>query len=210
MKNVKMLAVFVFIATLVGCKNEKKEASKEAPAAKEHQKESMLMAQAKDVTIKWTAYKTTEKTPVSGTFKKVDFNMKHGKTPEEVLDGLQFSILASSVFSDNEVRDKKLVASFFGAMLDTELIKGSLNFSPDKKLMATIEMNKESHSFPLDYTVSGDVITMKGVMNLEDWKALGAIASLNKVCFDLHKGADGISKTWNDVAVDVTLNLSHM
>lgn len=210
MKNVNLLVVLIFLATLVGCKNEKKETTKETPASKEQQKETMLMAQAKDVSIKWTAYKTTEKKPVSGTFKKVNFNMKHGKTPEEVLDGLQFSIPVSSVFSNNEIRDKKLVESFFGAMLDTELIKGSLNFSPDKKLMATIEMNKESHSFPLDYTINGDVITMKGEMNLEDWKALGAVASLNKVCFDLHKGADGISKTWNDVTVDVTLKLSNM
>ncbi|MFT4683638.1 MAG: hypothetical protein ACI863_000230, partial [Flavobacteriales bacterium] len=28
--------------------------------------------------------------------------------------------------------------------------------------------------------------------------------SLNKICFDLHKGQDGISKTWNEVNIDVS------
>ena len=41
-------------------------------------------------------------------------------------------------------------------------------------------------------------------MQLKDWNALGALESLNKVCFDLHKGADGVSKTWEDVAIEVS------
>jgi hypothetical protein len=45
-------------------------------------------------------------------------------------------------------------------------------------------------------------------MNLENWDALAAVASINKACEALHTGKDGISKTWSEVAVhaDVLLN----
>jgi hypothetical protein len=44
-------------------------------------------------------------------------------------------------------------------------------------------------------------------MNLENWDALAAVASINKACEALHTGKDGI-KTWSEVAVhaDVLLN----
>ena len=47
-------------------------------------------------------------------------------------------------------------------------------------------------------------------MNMEDWKATKAIATLNKACFELHKGADGISKTWNEVLVKVEVHVDKM
>ena len=45
-------------------------------------------------------------------------------------------------------------------------------------------------------------------MNLENWDGLAAVASINKACEALHTGADGVSKTWSEVAVhaDVLLN----
>jgi len=41
-------------------------------------------------------------------------------------------------------------------------------------------------------------------MNLDTWNGQTAVASLNEACKDLHKGADGVSKTWNEVAIEVT------
>ena len=35
----------------------------------------------------------------------------------------------------------------------------------------------------------------------EKWDALEALASLNEACKVLHTGADGVSKTWEDVAI---------
>jgi hypothetical protein len=45
-------------------------------------------------------------------------------------------------------------------------------------------------------------------MNLENWDALAAVASINKACEALHTGKDVISKTSSEVAVhsDVLLN----
>ena len=38
-------------------------------------------------------------------------------------------------------------------------------------------------------------------MDLENWNALDAVASINKACEILHTGKDGVSKTWSEVAV---------
>ena len=43
--------------------------------------------------------------------------------------------------------------------------------------------------------------SFSGVMNLENWDALNAVASINKACEALHTGKDGVSKTWSEVAV---------
>ncbi|MFT4802596.1 MAG: hypothetical protein ACI93N_002376, partial [Flavobacteriaceae bacterium] len=61
---------------------------------------------------------------------------------------------------------------------------------------------------PLSYTTEGNNFTFKGVMNLDDWNASEAIEALNKVCFELHKGADGVSKTWNEVAIEINTTIS--
>lgn len=51
-------------------------------------------------------------------------------------------------------------------------------------------MNGISHQLPINY-----LIYIEAVMDLKNWKAQAAINTLNVVCFDLHKGEDGISKT---------------
>ena len=158
-------------------------------------------------TVKWTAYKTTEKKPVSGNFTVLKFKENSGNTPMEALNGLHFSIPVSSIFSKNEERDAKLKVSFFGAMLNTNFLKGSISITDSNNCKASIKMNGKTHDLALQYTIEDDNVSLHGVMNLENWDALGAIEALNKVCFDLHKGEDGISKTWNDVAIDITTKL---
>ena len=45
---------------------------------------------------------------------------------------------------------------------------------------------------------------MKATMNVTNWNASDALSSLNKVCIDLHRGADGVSKTWSEVGLNIT------
>ncbi len=209
MKTINLFVLSLLLVLVSSCKGDKKE-TKTEPEKQEVTKESMLMIQPKDVKITWTAYKTTDKKPVSGTFNTVNFDMKHGKSALELLDNLSFSIPVSSVFSDNEERDKKLVASFFGSMINTEMISGKLVVLENNSIKASLTLNGEEHDLPLLYKEANGKVFLQGTLNLEDWKALGAITALNKVCFDLHKGEDGISKTWNDVLVKVEINLDKM
>lgn len=206
MKNLSLLLVAILILSFTSCKNEEKSQKEEKPKI---EVKKTFKVNAKKTSVKWTAYKTTEKTPVSGTFKTIKIDSKEGASQLDALNKLEFSIPISSIFTDNEERDGKLKASFFGAMLDTELLTGFLSFEENKMCIANITMNGVTKKLPLTYTAEGNIFTFKGNMNLEDWNALEAIEALNKVCFDLHKGADGISKTWNDVAIEITTEINN-
>lgn len=198
MKKLSFLLIAVFIG-FTSCKDEKKETKTDAPITEKY------VIKPEGTTVKWTAYKTTGKLPVGGKFKLLDFDSKTGETPQEALNNLSFSIPVSSVFTNDatNTRDAKIINSFFGAMLDTEFLKGTIKYV-NNAYVASITMNGETNNLPLEVKVTdGRRVILTGTMNLKDWKALDALASLNKVCFDLHKGADGVSKTWEDVAIEV-------
>lgn len=203
----KNLSVFIIALALVAmsCKNEKKatkiEEEKEVVAVDQY------VVKPEATSVKWTAYKTTEKKGVGGEFKVLKFDNKAGNTPEEALNGLEFSIPVSSLFTKDEGRDAKIKAFFFGVMADTELLKGTIKYA-NNAYLATLTMNGVTHDLPLKVDITDERrVTMSGTMNLVDWNALDALASLNKVCFELHKGPDGVSKTWEDVAVEISTYL---
>ena len=120
------------------------------------------------------------------------------------MNNLNFSIPISNLITKDESRDAKIKASFFGSMLDTEFIKGTIK-SSNNQYVATLTMNGVTNNLPLEVTVTDERrVSLKGVMQLKDWDALNALAALNKVCFELHKGSDGVSKTWEDVEIVVS------
>ncbi|TYA92325.1 YceI family protein [Seonamhaeicola marinus] len=205
MKKISVL-LFALAISIVSCKNDKKDTktSEEEVVATEK-----FVVKPEATSVKWTAYKTTEKKGVGGEFTTVNFDIKSGASAEEALNGLAFSIPISSLFTNDatNTRDAKIKESFFGSMLDTEILKGTIKVA-DTKYVASLTMNGVTHDLPLDVKITEERrVTMTGVMNLKDWNALDALAALNKVCFDLHKGPDGVSKTWEDVAIEVSTYL---
>lgn len=202
MKKTNFLSFLVVIALVFSsCKEENKKAETETAETVENTVKYIVKPEA--TSVKWTAYKTTDKVPVGGEFATLNFEEKTGATPSEALNGLEFSIPVSSLFTKDETRDAKLKASFFGAMLNTEFLKGKIRYVNDEAI-AKITMNGVTAELPLEISITDERrVNMKGTMNLKDWDALGALEALNKVCYDLHKGADGVSKTWDDVAIEV-------
>lgn len=157
-------------------------------------------------TVNWTAYKTTDKIAVKGTFKKVNITKNgNGNTVKEAINNTTFSIPVSSIFSANEERDSKLVKFFFGAMAETELMSGSLSISTDSTGIASLTLNSTTQNLPFTYSIDNKTVAINAIMHLDQWNAQNAIDSLNVACKELHKAADGISKTWNDVAIDITI-----
>lgn len=202
MKKISILFLAMAVS-LASCKNEKKDNATTETVVTETAVQYVVKPEA--TSVKWTAYKTTEKKPVGGEFKVLRFDEKAGATPEEALNNLSFSIPVSSVFTNDatNTRDAKIKASFFGAMLDTELLTGTIKYA-DGAYSASITMNGVTGDLPLEVKITEERrVVMTGVMDLKEWDALDALASLNKVCFDLHKGPDGVSKTWDDVAIEV-------
>ena len=202
MKKISILFLAMAVS-LASCKNEKKDNATTETVVTKTAVQYVVKPEA--TSVKWTAYKTTEKKPVGGEFKVLRFDEKTGATPEEALNNLSFSIPVSSVFTNDatNTRDAKIKASFFGAMLDTELLTGTIKYA-DGAYSASITMNGVTADLPLEVKITEERrVVMTGVMDLKEWDALDALASLNKVCFDLHKGPDGVSKTWDDVAIEV-------
>lgn len=200
MKKISFLLIALTLCFLA-CKNEKKETK----PANETVITEKFVVKPEGTSVKWTAYKTTEKKPVGGVFKILRFENKQGSTPQDALNNLSFSIPISSLFTNDETntRDAKIKTSFFDAMLNTEFIKGTIKFI-DNSYVASITMNGVTNNLPLTVSITNERrVSMTGTMNLKDWNALEALESLNKVCFDLHKGPDGVSKTWEDVAIEV-------
>jgi len=89
-------------------------------------------------------------------------------------------------------------------MSDTNLLSGKLTIANDSIGLAVIKMNGISETLPFKCTIVHSSFAMNTRMDVNNWNALNALASLNKVCKILHTGADRVPKT----SSDVTLNIS--
>nr|WP_293301281.1 YceI family protein [Allomuricauda sp.] len=206
MKKIPAVVIGLALLAVFSCKQAKKEENKT------ESKQAYSIVED-STNVRFTAYKTTEKKPVGGTFTKIDLTYSAGETPMETLDGLEFSIPVSSLFTNDatNTRDPKIIHFFFDVMAETQSIKGTFSFDNDKKCSVNLTMNGVSTNLPMDYEIldSGQV-NFNGVMDLKNWNALEALASLNKACEALHTGPDGVSKTWEDVAINASVFLSKM
>lgn len=196
----KKISITLFVATLVTFISCKEEPKTETP--EETKTEVSGLQIVNDSTkVTWTGFKTTEKVGVNGQFKSIDLkDTKTGNSPEEVLNGAAFSIPVSSLFTDNSDRDYKLKTIFFGAMKNTELLSGILNVRDGKWIM-TLSMNNVVKEVPLESNYENKLFAINSTINLNDFGGQGALAAINKACYDLHKGADGVSKTWELVEI---------
>ncbi len=203
----KKISILLLVATfaLASCKKKKEE---ETPV--ETQTETVaekFIVKPEATSVKWTAYKTTAKKGVGGEFSVLNFEEKTGTSVASALNNLSFSIPVSNLITKNESRDSKIKEFFFGKMLDTELVKGVIKYD-GTNYKAVLTMNGVTNDLPLEVSVADERrVTMKGTIDLKAWNALEALASLNKVCYELHKGEDGVSKTWEDVALEVSTYL---
>ena len=196
MKKIALIAL-AFSIFAVSCKKEEKV---ETPV-EETPVETGLKIVNDSTKVSWTAYKTTEKVAVGGSFTEIELkDTKSGATPQEVLEGARFSIPVSSVFTNNPERDGKLKEFFFMVMKDPEFLGGEIHFKEGNTVLA-LTINGITKDVPVTATFENNKFTVNGTLNLEDFGAQDAVASLNKACFDLHKGADGVSKTWSEVAI---------
>ena len=197
------LLISASIGSLVSCKSEAKKENTNQEVKVE--KKTAYILQDADNKINWTAYKTSEKKPVNGQFQKVNITSNgQGNTVKEAINNAEFSIPVSSVFTKDTSRDFKIKKFFFGIMDNTKLLSGKLILENDSIGYSDITMNGVTKRLPFNYTIDGKTFNLSGAMKITDWNAAKALASLNEACKDLHKGADGVSKTWDDVAINIT------
>ena len=200
MKNLLYYTLFFSYALFtVSCAKEKKETESSKTAHAYH-------IDAEHSSVQWTAYKTTDKVPVKGTFKDIKIlNSQEGKSPSAALQGLEFEIPVSSIFSKDTIRDGKLNKFFFAVMENTMSLKGAFKLDGDEKGNLALTMNGLTKDLPFAYEMSNDTILISASMDLNNWQAQTALESLNQACLELHTGPDGVSKTWNEVSIQAKI-----
>jgi len=166
-------------------------------------------SQPGNIDVTWQAYKTPLKAGVGGHFGSVEY--KAASSAAETLDGLlvgsAVKIAVASVDSKNKGRDEKLLNDFFRQMAGPDISAKIISLKSDNGagsglLVVSVVMNGVTREVPMRYTLSNGQLSAKGVIDLVDFSAQKALASINKACYDLHQG-----KTWSDVDVGFTLDI---
>lgn len=161
-----------------------------------------------DIKIDFTAYKTPLKIGVGGTFNSVNVkkDIVEGSDIASLVKDAALEIDTKSVNSNNGTRDAKLVSFFFDKMVSTTIKAKVISTSGDDlngHVVVNVSMNGVNREVPMSYIVKDKKFVASGVIDLADFNALDALSSINKACFDLHKG-----KTWQDVSLSFSFDLT--
>ncbi len=166
-----------------------------------------VLVQDGKMTVRWDAYKTDSRITVHGKFTEVQYSPKalEGKNFRELLVGSKVSIDSSKIDTDIVSRDDTIVEFFFNK-LSTKKIEGIItDIKADERvkgkprtgtLSVEITLNGKTKTVPMNYNYYKEDFSATGSINLADFSALDALASIDKSCHDLYKG-----KIWSDVTI---------
>ena len=167
--------------------------------------------------IIWNGYMTTDREKVVGMFTDFtcDRNNREYTSLNDLITGLNFTIKTSSSISGNQIRDLNLKYYFFKQFTDNFELKGSIISVVGDSIDVKFKIFSESKIIRLGYrqidiksSLSENhydcLLEIKGSIDLkEQFNAIEAYNNISDKCHDLHKGSDGISKTWTHVDVHV-------
>jgi polyisoprenoid-binding protein YceI len=158
--------------------------------------------------MEWTAFKFTEKAPVKGTFTEINVDgTLESDDPMVLLSSLSFSIPVSSISSQNEDRDGKIVKHFFGT-IGTETLTGKIvKLGDNGEAILEVKMNNMSKEVKGTYTFEEEKFDFLATIDVANWDALPGINALNTICKDLHTSTDGKSKLWSEVDLKFSTKL---
>lgn len=213
MKKYSFFVAFLVVAAIafVGCKGEDAaKSTTEEKAAQPAKKACTYSYDNSSTTVGWEAYKTTEKIAVGGKFMAFDVATatSDANSAEELLQNLKFKIDVKSVNTTVADRDKKIVEHFFGTFTEMENIVGNILKISGDKAKVSLSMNGQTHEIDMKFNVSPEnFVSLKGSIDVMKWSGMPAIEALNKICYELHKGKDGVSKLWSEVGLHITSKL---
>lgn len=186
----------------------KGEAETDVQPAEGNEKSCFYSYNEGTTNFEWTAFKTSDKVGVKGGFNEITVKSESFEDPKKVLESITFSMKTSSVETNDESRNGKVAKFFFGT-INTETIDGRVKSIGDNgKATISVKMNGIEVDIEGDYTLNGGDFAFTSTVDVSSWNALSGITALNKECNDLHKGKDGVSKLWSEVALSFTTSLS--
>lgn len=205
MKKGLILMAGLFVA-LTSCKNEEK------PVETTDTPEEICYYNYDDgaSTFEWTAYKTSSKLPVKGSFNEITVNGGDAADDAKaVIESLSFSMKTATVETNDEARNKKIADSFFGVMEATGEITGKVkSLGDDGKATIEVKMNNVAIDVVGEYTLDDGKFDFNATIDVAQWNAMAAVEALSKVCEAKHTGDDGVLKTWSEVALSFSTQLS--
>ena len=210
MSNIsKSFLIVSFLCLLFVCCNDN---SKQENKKKENTQGLTLRIDSTEIV--WHAYKTNDKMKVSGSFNEFSCDREDQlfSSVDSLINGLSFSINSSSSSSGDPIRDLSLKDHFFKYLTSNFEINGSFGSPMEDSIDVAFDIFGENKIIRFSYDTYiiptcpyfDQVIELQGTINLEDqFNATIAYNALHEKCIDLHKGSDGISKTWKQVDVHI-------
>lgn len=199
------LSSLVLVLGLSSCGNGEEAESKDESAT-----DMCVYSYSEGTTdFEWIAYKTSEKVGVPGTFNEIIMDSEPSDDPIEVIKSMKFTMVTASTETNEESRNAKIVEHFFGR-LNTKEIYGKVTAVNEEKGTATVMISMHGISYDIEgeYTLDdSNTFSFSSVVDVSWWNGMAGIEALNSVCEDLHKGADGESKLWSEVAVSFSTTL---
>jgi len=203
--------IILFAIVFFSCNNNNTEEAKQEDIIT---KGDFYQFDIENTKVIWNGYKTNDKIKVIGYFDEFSSDRENQEfsSIEELVSGLQFSIKSSSSSSGDIIRDQNLKEHFFKYLTEDFVINGTLGSPINDSIDVTFNVfgqTKEIRLAFLYHIIPGcpyydHILEIKGSINLaSQFDALKAYNAISNQCYDLHKGADGISKTWKQVDVHV-------
>jgi len=209
--NIKKLPILLCSFIVLSCntgqeKNIKVDDNKELEA-----KANECIYSFSDSTIKlfWAGYKTTDKLKVLGSFQEIKTNHSDQKfsSIDELVNGITFSINSKSSESGDPIRDTNLRDYFFNYLTDNFQINGDVLEYNDAFMTANIDVLGVDRQVKFSHSIVNNVLKLRAVISLDELGAYKAYNSISAKCYELHKGPDGVSKTWDEVNVLIDVPL---
>ena len=231
MKTHLSIVYFVLLCLIVSCNNDskqkhpKKERSKnEKPKTVDSPTDSVEIDEAvksntsdfnytynqSTTKVKWTAFKHSTKAPVGGEFKSIAVEgFIESNKITEALKNISFSLFTSSTDTQDKERDMKIIANFFGNMINPSIITGKiLEIKEDGNGKVLIGMNNAEKTISFKWEIDeNNEFFLTANLNMLDWNTEVPFEILNTVCSEKHTGLDGEKKLWPNVEIIVFTTL---
>ncbi len=203
----RILFISVLIPVLFSCSSgDEKKTTEDGPSTDESSACSYTCVVDSTTRVSWLAYKYTNKVGVGGRFTDYKVSgLQEGESVAEAIENASITIDVSSTNTKDPLRDQNIIDAFFGVMIDTEKITGSVKeVKDDGTGLFTLTMNGKTGDLPMTYELAENQLTLMATLNVDKWEAQAAIDSLNIKCKGNHTGEDGVMKLWSDVDVKIT------
>lgn len=193
---IKCITLIAGIVVLAACggKGEQTDEKKDVTYSYSHENSVM----------EWTAFKFESKAPVKGTFNKITItSVSEAADVKTLAESFGFTIPVSSIETQDESRNAKIIEFFFGTMSTVDLTGHIIKLADDGTAELEVTMNGITDLVKGKYEIADKNFSFKATMDIAKWNTSKAIDVLNAACKENHT-ENGVTKVWSEVDLSFT------